>query len=107
MGVNSEVSFKYSNNLSDAELERLAYLAEECGEVIQVIGKIIRHGYESHNPFDPETKSNRTLLTMELTNVLQAMTRMKVNQDQPGLLIQEINYHNKNAWWHHQTEENK
>lgn len=51
---------KFSNNLSDAELERLAYLAEECGEVQQIIGKIIRHGYESYSPNDPEKQLTET-----------------------------------------------
>jgi hypothetical protein len=37
------------NQLTDAEAERLALLAEECGEVVQVIGKILRHGYESYD----------------------------------------------------------
>ncbi len=30
------------NELTPAEAERLAYLAEECGEAIQIIGKILR-----------------------------------------------------------------
>ena len=33
------------NELSPAEVERLAILAEEMGEAIQVIGKVLRHGY--------------------------------------------------------------
>ena len=33
------------NQLTPAETERLAILAEECGEVIQAVGKILRHGY--------------------------------------------------------------
>lgn len=33
------------NDLSNAELERLALLLEELGEAQQVIGKILRHGY--------------------------------------------------------------
>lgn len=55
-------------NLTPAELERLALLAEECGEVIQVIGKIQRHGYESsHSDYD--NISNRLLLQKELGHV--------------------------------------
>jgi NTP pyrophosphatase (non-canonical NTP hydrolase) len=38
------------NGLTSAEAERLAILAEECGEVIQAVGKILRHGYQSYNP---------------------------------------------------------
>lgn len=93
------------NKLTPAETERLAYLAEECGEVIQIVGKILRHGYESHNPFDPLKTNNRLLLQNELTNVLQAITRMKTNGDLLGLEISEINYHNL-KYWHHQPEIN-
>lgn len=52
-------------------------LAEECGEVIQIVGKILRHGYDSHHPDDPAT-TNRHLLIKELSEVnavLQAMGR--------------------------------
>jgi len=57
------------NRLTPAEAERLAMLAEECGEVIQVIGKILRHGYDSYHPADPST-TNRQLLGRELTDLL-------------------------------------
>lgn len=55
--------------MQNAELERLAILAEECGEVIQIIGKIIRHGYESYNPFDENKTLNRRLLERELSDI--------------------------------------
>lgn len=54
------------NKLTPAEAERLAMLAEECGEIIQVIGKILRHGYESSHPDDAEDTTNRTLLEREI-----------------------------------------
>lgn len=56
------------NKLSPAQAERLALLAEECAETIQVIGKILRHGLDSHHPDDPHT-SNRVLLARELAHV--------------------------------------
>ena len=40
------------NRLTPAEAERLAMLAEEAAEVIQVVGKILRHGYASYHPDD-------------------------------------------------------
>ena len=49
------------NGLTPAEAERLAMLAEECGEVIQMVGKILRHGYDSYHPADPNT-TNKQLL---------------------------------------------
>lgn len=93
------------NELSPAETERLAYLIEECGEVQQIAGKILRHGYESYNPFDEKKISNRKLLIKELTNVLQAMTRMEVNNDIKGIVIGPVAYHNL-KYWHHQPEIN-
>ena len=56
------------NGLTPAEAERLAMLAEECGEVIQIIGKILRHGYDSYHPADPST-TNKQLLGRELTDL--------------------------------------
>lgn len=62
------------NELSPAEAERLAVLSEECGEVIQNIGKILRHGYESCHPSG--TLSNRELLENELGDVMHIVERM-------------------------------
>lgn len=53
------------NQLTPAQMERLAMLAEECAEVIQVIGKIQRHGYYSYHPDNPNL-SNLQLLQKEL-----------------------------------------
>lgn len=64
---------EHFNRLSEAEAERLALLSEECGEVVQIVGKILRHGYESHNPFDPQKRSNRSLLEKEIGDVCAAM----------------------------------
>lgn len=66
---------KFNNGLSDSELERLAILSEEMGEAIQVIGKIIRHGYESFSPYDV-TYSNRMDLERELGHVLISIDRV-------------------------------
>ena len=44
-------------------------------------------------------------MTKELFDILKAMTRLKANGDQPGLVIHEINYYN-NSYWHHQPEIN-
>ena len=65
-----EAAEKYysKKDLTPAEAERLAMLAEECAEVIQIVGKILRHGYDSYHPADPET-TNRDLLAKELTDI--------------------------------------
>ena len=55
------------NGLSPAEAERLACLMEEMSEASQVIGKILRHGYESKHPNGGPT--NRELLYKEMMHV--------------------------------------
>ncbi len=69
--------------LSDAERERLALLLEECGEVQQIIGKILRHGYESVNPTIPKVHqlTNRQMLENELGDLKAAMLLASHNGD--------------------------
>lgn len=76
--------------MTAAELERLAILSEELGEVQQVIGKIIRHGYASHNPFDKNETTNRKLLEKELGDVLFAATMMVEKDDISQSAIQDF-----------------
>lgn len=68
---------EHFNQLTPAQAERLAILAEECGEVIQIIGKILRHGLESCHPVTGEV--NRTALVRELYDVKAAMVLMGVD----------------------------
>lgn len=67
------------NQLTPAETERLAILAEECGEVIQAVGKILRHGYEGTHPHGGP--NNRQLLELECGDVLQILQLMYQNCD--------------------------
>lgn len=67
----SEQSF---NRLSFAEAERLALLAEECGEVIQAIGKVLRHGYASTHP--DFVNNNRNHLAQEIGQVMHVVDKM-------------------------------
>lgn len=55
------------NGLTPAEAERLAMLAEEAAKVVQVVGKILRHGYASYHPDNPSL-TNRVLLMNELAD---------------------------------------
>ena len=57
-------------NLNKPEIERLAILSEECGEVIQIIGKIMRHGYDSRHPNDINGLNNRNMLEKELGDLM-------------------------------------
>ena len=65
---------EHFNRLTPAEAERLALLAEECGEVMQAIGKVLRHGYESRHPDGGPT--NREALERECGDVYHAIWRL-------------------------------
>jgi len=80
---------EHFNGLSEEEQERLSILMEECGEVIQAIGKIQRHGYESYNPNDPLKRTNRELLAIEMGDVLYASRLLSRNGDVPDKYIVE------------------
>lgn len=62
---------RHFNELNPSQAEVLALLAEECGEVIQVVGKILRHGLHSRHP--DGGPDNKELLTKELGDVCAAM----------------------------------
>jgi hypothetical protein len=66
--------------MNEAKRERLAMLAEECAEVIQVVGKILRHGYDSYHPDDPSV-TNRELLAKELQDIDGVIYGMSLNRD--------------------------
>lgn len=71
------------NGLSPAELERLAMLAEECGEVIQIVNKIIRHGYDLCHPARLHI-DNRSMLAHELADLYAVARRMVHEKDISG-----------------------
>lgn len=56
------------NGLMPAEHERLAMLAEEAAEVVQIVGKILRHGYESKHPDNMNGPTNRQMLENEIAD---------------------------------------
>jgi len=94
------------NQLTPAEAERLAMLAEECGEVIQMIGKILRHGDDSYHPADPKT-TNRQLLGRELTDLYAVASTLSRDRVPEGSL------HDQDRAWekmlryaHHQETPN-
>lgn len=72
---------EFNNNLSPAEYERLAILAEEMGEALQCIGKVMRHGYESYNPTVSSSLTNRRELEKELGDVMCAFGMMAAAKD--------------------------
>ena len=68
------------NKLSNAELERLACLAEECGEVIQMVNKTIRHGFDNSHP-KYGNKTCRELLEQEIADLFVIFELMNGNED--------------------------
>lgn len=77
---------KAFNQLNHDEAERLALLAEECAEAIQIIGKILRHGYESSHPHN-RNETNREMLERELGDIRAAMLLMLAAGDVSGAAV--------------------
>ena len=95
---------KHFNELTPAEAERLALLLEEMGEAVQIIGKILRHGYESYHP-DAPSVPNRALLEKELGDVLAAIDMVVTADDVNPEQIEghRLNKHHKvGKYLHHQ-----
>lgn len=98
---------KHFNALSPGELERLALLGEEMCEAGQIIGKIIRHGYDCLDPTDENAVINMTLLEKELGHVRAAISLMGAAFD---ISPEEIELHRQDKlesvkqWLHHQPD---
>lgn len=98
---------EHFNKLTPAEDERLAMLAEECAEVIQIISKIQRHGYESWHPDDPREMTNRVMLRREITDIAAVVSYMTDIGEIEAITIVNI----KDAWKrklrysHHQEDQ--
>jgi len=96
----------YFNDLTPAEAERVALLVEECGEIIQMGGKILRHGYESVNPFDGvNALTNRQRLQNEIGDLRAVIKLMIHNNDMlEGEIIvaTQAKFKRMEPWLHHQ-----
>ena len=99
---------KHFNGLTPAEAELLALLAEEMGEAIQCIGKILRHGYESVDPTwtgpeDHRAPTNRENLEAELGDVMCTIELMGADLHFPAIVQQCARKHKSvQRWLHHQ-----
>jgi hypothetical protein len=93
--------------MTPEEAERLEMLAEEAAEVIFIIMKTLRHGYESFHPDNPEI-TNRQMLEEEIGDFLGILGQMELKED-----VQAINvaFHKQKKWnkslkyTHHQSKE--
>ena len=75
------------NEINPAKAERLAILLEELGEAQQAIGKVLRHGYGSNNPFKRDAGTNQQMLERELGDVESAIRRLVHAGDLSGEAI--------------------
>lgn len=89
------------NKLEPAEAERLAMLAEEAGEIVQIVGKILRHGYQSYHPDQPAT-TNRMLLEKEVCDLYAVVTLMAEAGDVPYCAALDTHIAKKLRFAHHQ-----
>jgi NTP pyrophosphatase (non-canonical NTP hydrolase) len=102
------------NRLSPAEAERLACLSEECGEIIQAIGKVLRHGYEDVDPNDPHPNpgtgmgpNNRYKLAGEIGDLNEVCARMVDAGDINPEIIKSssaLKHKKLKRWTHHQPD---
>lgn len=63
---------EFSNKLTPEQAELIAVLFEECAEVVQICGKILRHGLYSAHPRDL-SRTNDMLLSDEVGHVFAAV----------------------------------
>jgi NTP pyrophosphatase (non-canonical NTP hydrolase) len=83
-------------------LELIALLAEEAGEVVQVCGKILRHGMYSHHPVTKVT--NNESLHRELGDVFAVIQLLErdLNISMPEIRARARDKHSRLApYLHH------
>lgn len=98
---------EHFNQLTPGQAERLACLAEEAGEIVQAVGKILRHGYDSYNPYDPAQTTNRTNLEKEIGDLTDRIHVMVSCGDLQEMSIQkyaQLKSFNAKPFMHHQDE---
>lgn len=95
----------FSNELTAAQVERLAILSEELGEAQQCIGKILRHGYESYNPVVNTGMTNRRELERECGDIYESILKLIRAKDISGEAVNERQaqkHESGKRWLHHQ-----
>lgn len=70
---------RHYNGLTPAQQERLVMLAEECTEVAHAVTKILRHGYDSCNPFSQDCETNQEHLFRELNDLAAVITMITLD----------------------------
>lgn len=97
---------EHFNKLTPSQAERLAMLAEEAAEVVMACTKILRHGYDSHNPDATHLGDNRVQLNQEIRDFEAVVALMRDANDlhglQPNPLLTTVQKRLK--YTHHQQE---
>lgn len=98
------VTTTHFNRLTEAELERLAILAEEAAEIVHISMKIMRHGYESTNPTKDSGETNRQMLQREIGDIAHTLCRMEEAHDIDDVMIRHHSAEraHKPLYLHHQ-----
>lgn len=89
-------------NLAPSQIERLAVVMEECGELVQAAGKILRHGYDSKYP----GANNRADLAREAADVLESINMLLEAEDISSADVQdciEEKHREAKKYLHHQS----
>lgn len=93
----------FTTGLTPAATERLALLIEECGEVIQAATKVLRHGWDSHNPLKRDGTTNAEMLAKEIGQMTLAVNLLEENYDVRAIDVAEAYSDKKrtiNRWLH-------
>lgn len=90
------------NGVDLAEMEQLHILSNRAAKIVQTVGKILRHGYDSFHPDFPE-QDNRQQLTLDLFDFWLAVHFLPEDffEDVPD--AQEEIMARKMRYTHHQT----
>ena len=95
----------FSNGLTKCETERLVMLAEEAGEIVQAVGKTLRHGYYSRHPMGSE--NNKAMLERELRDLKMVVAMMEKSNDISSSVVKlprrgGVGWRKKFKYTHHQ-----
>ncbi len=89
--------------LSDAQLERLTILQEECAEVIHIIAKIKRFGFDDVKPGASHTNRQRAEIEIgQLQNIIQMCVLADDFRQIPIMAAQEHKRDTIGAWLNYQ-----
>jgi NTP pyrophosphatase (non-canonical NTP hydrolase) len=92
------------NRLSPRDAELLAWLAEECGEVVQAIGKVLRHGWDGRDPTRDGSNTNRRNLEKELGDVARAVITLADVGGVDDTRIKALSAKKPSGRWLHEQE---